>query len=262
MLAVDLPGHGLTSHLPPGMYYHGTEIVLLIRRIREYFKWPKVSILGHSLGAMNGYAYTMLYPENVDFIICLDCLYPFEQYETAEAMADAIDKFLKYDYLSTKTDNEPPSYTIEELEELLHKNTQGSVAKETCKYLLKRNITKSKVNPGKFYTHRDPRLKVTSLLLWSSELIIEGSKRITCPIFLSIGSQSPFIQIEEFALKIFETIRKDTGNNNIEYHVVEGTHHVHLNNPENVASLINAFIEKYDKEDRSIEGLTINKAKL
>jgi hypothetical protein len=28
-----------------------------------------------------------------------------------------------------------------------------------------------------------------------------------------------------------------------EYHVVDGTHHLHLNNPENVAPLINKFLK-------------------
>ncbi|KAF2880288.1 hypothetical protein ILUMI_25884 [Ignelater luminosus] len=265
VLAIDLPGHGLSSHLPPGMGYYALEIVLLIQRIREYFKWPKVSILGHSIGAMYGYAYTLLYPKIVDFIICLDCLYPFQikSYKTAETMAGAIKKFIKYDYyLTTKTNSEPPSYIIEKLEEQLHKASQGSIAKEMCKYILERNITKSKSNPNKFYIHRDPRVDERSLLYWSPKLTMEGPKRITCPIFLTLGNQSPFLKIKESALKIFETLRKDVGNNNTEYHVVEGTHHVHLNNPENVANLINAFIEKHDKEDRSIGGLIKNQAKL
>jgi len=253
-LAIDLPGHGLSTRLPHGIFYHGIDIVMFIKRIIDYFNWPKVSLLGHSMGAMSSFTYTMLYPESVDFLICLDGLYPLtmEKHAKPEVMAKTINDFLKYDALNNSA-GEPPSYTFTQLEQLLHKGSRQSIDIETCKYILRRNIAPSTKNPDQFYFARDPRLKVPSLLQWTDEGINEGCSRVTCPLFFSLGESSPFLFFKEDYMKKLDIIEKQ--NNNVEYHEVEGTHHLHLNTPENIQALVNAFIEKYDVGDRTNGGM-------
>ncbi|KAK4876434.1 hypothetical protein RN001_012856 [Aquatica leii] len=50
ILALDFPGHGLSSQLPKGSFYHSIDSVTLYKRIFKYFNWDKVSLMGHSLG--------------------------------------------------------------------------------------------------------------------------------------------------------------------------------------------------------------------
>jgi hypothetical protein len=40
-----------------------------------------------------------------------------------------------------------------------------------------------------------------------------------------------------------------------QYHRLEGSHHIHLNNPEVLADLIQKFIDKHDSADRSVGGI-------
>lgn len=244
-----MPGHGLSTQLPPGMFYHGVDISIFIRQIVEHFNWSKVSLLAHSLGAMNSFVYTMLFPETVDFLICLDG-FPFRNDRNAhpDALARTMTNFLKYDALNTNT-ADPPSYTFKELEELWHRGSRKSVTVESAKYILQRNVTPAKNKPDEFHLSRDLRLKVGALLHWTQEDIFDGCKRITCPVFLSLGKQSQFIQIEDLALEMLNIVKKN--NPNVEYHQVEGTHHLHLNTPENVGDLVRTFIEKYDVANRS-----------
>nr|CAH7722200.1 unnamed protein product [Callosobruchus chinensis] len=49
-LTFDLPGHGLSSRLPLGIYYHFTYYLISIEYIRLYMKWDTISLLGHSMG--------------------------------------------------------------------------------------------------------------------------------------------------------------------------------------------------------------------
>jgi len=44
ILSIDLPGHGISSHLPLGQFYYiFWDGVLTLRRIVKYYKWNKVS---------------------------------------------------------------------------------------------------------------------------------------------------------------------------------------------------------------------------
>jgi len=68
-VCIDLPGHGFSSHYPAGMVYSITDSFLWILRIMKHFGWPKVSIIGHSLGGIIGFLFTSLQPNSVHQIV-------------------------------------------------------------------------------------------------------------------------------------------------------------------------------------------------
>lgn len=44
ILAIDLPGHGLSSHLPSGQFYYVFwDGLVILRRLVKYYNWNKVS---------------------------------------------------------------------------------------------------------------------------------------------------------------------------------------------------------------------------
>lgn len=45
-LAIDMMGHGLSSYFPAVGVNHFIDAVILLRRIAEYSKWTKLSIIG------------------------------------------------------------------------------------------------------------------------------------------------------------------------------------------------------------------------
>jgi pimeloyl-ACP methyl ester carboxylesterase len=45
-LAIDMMGHGLSSWYPAVGAHHFMDAVIFIRRIVNYFKWTKLSIIG------------------------------------------------------------------------------------------------------------------------------------------------------------------------------------------------------------------------
>lgn len=111
IVALDLPGHGKSSQLPPGSSYSDMNIVMEIRRCLTELKWiqpvrrelngdassrnhmlssksheeisdallddsppvqKRFSIIGHSLGAGLGLFYASLFPNDVEEIVLLD----------------------------------------------------------------------------------------------------------------------------------------------------------------------------------------------
>jgi pimeloyl-ACP methyl ester carboxylesterase len=48
-LSIDIMGHGLSSPFPAVGAHHFVDVVVLLRRIADYFKWTKISIIGNNL---------------------------------------------------------------------------------------------------------------------------------------------------------------------------------------------------------------------
>lgn len=258
VLAMDFPGHGLSSHIPAGMFYHGIDSSILIRRIVQYFNWPKVSLLGHSLGAITNYLYSTLYPASVDFLICIDGIKPLVfDVNVMERMVKTIEDFLKYDELRN-IGHEPPSYSYEVLIKMLHEGSRKSISLDNCKYILNRNIKRSSKDSEKFYFARDPRLKVSVLQGMTQQAVVDSLHRLTCPTLMIKALRAGFVEKKEYALEVLDKLKTFK---NFEYHEVDGTHHVHLNNPEMVEGIINAFIRKYDVGDRALGNVTVESIK-
>ena len=51
LVAVDLPGHGRSAHLPPGADYSFAAAVNTVLDIADALGWERFSLLGHSMGA-------------------------------------------------------------------------------------------------------------------------------------------------------------------------------------------------------------------
>ncbi|KAK5645544.1 hypothetical protein RI129_006844 [Pyrocoelia pectoralis] len=253
ILAVDFPGHGLSSPLPPGIFYHPIDSVITLRRITKYFNWEKVSLLGHSLGAILCYVYSTLYPNTVDFLICMEGLKPlvFEE-KKLDRMIKNAEQFLKYDEMLLQN-KEPPAYTFDEMEKILHEASKKSINVDKCKYILERNVVPSQREPNKYHFSRDLRLKVGPLLDIPQKDSIANVPNCTCPLLFYKCMGTSYVEKKEHALEFLDLLTKH--NKNFESHSVDGTHHVHLNNPERVSGFISIFINKYNVYDRSKGGI-------
>ncbi|KAI8115662.1 putative serine hydrolase [Lucilia cuprina] len=242
-LALDMPGHGHSSWLPMGMHYHSLDYVILIRRIMEEFKWDKISLMGHSMSSINSFVFTALLPDKVDMLIGLDVLKPLTRSanKIIDNYAERIDGSLKVERrIRDKT--EPPCYEWDQLVERLHMGTDKSVDLETCKFLLQRNTKPSEHEPHKYYFSRDSRLKTSLFYAFSQDVPVQMAKRINCPHLFIKALQGPYYEKKEYYDQVLSILKH---NPKFEYHEVDGTHHVHLNEPEKVAKIINSFLHKY-----------------
>ncbi|XP_076160863.1 putative serine hydrolase isoform X1 [Ptiloglossa arizonensis] len=239
VLALDMPGHGHSSHFPIGQFYHVLwDGLLSLRRIVKYYKWNKVKLLGHSLGGAISFLYAASYPDEVEFLISIDIAGPGvkDVIKTAGITGDTVDKFLKYE---TMESNSVPSYSYEEALQIVEDAYNGSITKESAIILMKRG-TRSTCDSGRYCFSRDARLKVSMLGMLSMDLVLAYANQIKCA-YLNIRAIDglKYDQPENYD-KILNQIK--IGARIFEYQKVEGTHHVHLNNPERIAPLINKFI--------------------
>ncbi|XP_011496671.1 PREDICTED: probable serine hydrolase isoform X2 [Ceratosolen solmsi marchali] len=239
VLCLDLPGHGLSSHFPKGhLYYMYWEGINLLRRIIKHYKWNKIKLLGHSLGGAISFMYAASFPEEVDFVISLDIVSPSVKNinDCAKTTGDQVDKFLKYENLMAYN---VPCYEYSVMIDIVHNAYKGSITRKSAEILMKRGMQPA-IASGKYYFSRDPRLKVALLGMLSLDLAIAYASQIKCA-YLNIRAVPGMIFDEpENYQKVLEIIKINS--RRFEYHEVEGTHHVHLNNPEKVAPIINEFL--------------------
>ncbi|XP_018326123.1 probable serine hydrolase [Agrilus planipennis] len=248
-LTIDLPGHGLSSQIPSGLFYNGFDLVILLRRIMNYFNWSKLSLMGHSLGGITSYLYATTFPNMVDFVICFDTATPMTEIGGhVNCTPEIIDKFLFYDEANC-SNKEPPSYPYENLEKILHKGSGESVDLDKCKYLIARNVKQSKVDTSKYYFTRDPRVKCQFFMAWFYKKLVKDGSKFKNPameieaVYDFRENWNPFLYNE--IMDIFKE-----NNENFQLYKFKGTHHFHLNNSAKVSEILNPFIEKYFSGDQ------------
>ncbi|KAG5671935.1 hypothetical protein PVAND_002103 [Polypedilum vanderplanki] len=243
-LAIDFPGHGKSSWLPKGATYHTNGLLHLPTVLMNEFKWDKISFISHSLGTHVAFVYAAIHPDKVDMMITIEAFKPLKR-ETQNLMMQLQNLTEKVLIADQRNQNgiEPPSYTIEEITELLIKSTFGSVTKETAKYLYERNIEPSVKFPGKFFFSRDNRMKLNLDLGLYQDVSIDLLKKIKIPFFF-IKAAKAFLYEKRIYYEEGLEVMKNVPF--FEYFLVDSSsHHLHLTEPEKIAPKINNFIQKY-----------------
>jgi len=238
LLAVDFPGHGLSSHIPAGNVYHALDFVLTVQRIVEHFGWTRVSLMGHSFGSIIAFLYSAIYPEYVEHYIALDTMTPpnIDPVRRLKRQGEHLDNFL---HLESVDPNNKPSYTYEEAIQHLHSSRSKWASKEGCEILSHRGTIRKP--DGRYYFSRDIRLKVDFDLAYSREYVLRFASNIRCKVLYIKPNEGLSIVKPEDQDEFLNAIKKSAVLH--EYHTVEGRHHVHLDFPERVAPLISNFLK-------------------
>lgn len=76
LLAMDMPGHGLSDNKPAHATYQIWDDLLVILAVADAMGWERFGLLGHSRGAIMSMLLASACPERVAALICLDGLVP------------------------------------------------------------------------------------------------------------------------------------------------------------------------------------------
>lgn len=242
-LALDFPGHGLSSHIPDGLTYNMFDIMFVLNELSERFQWQTISLMAHSMGAILSFLYASIFPSNVNFVIAIDTLKPLVR--STQMFANILQyktrNFIQADRYHRDKNSEPPCYTYSGLIVRLVQGTSSSVSPDAAPLLLKRGIKPSKIHPNKFYFSRDPRVKHITDNCYDQNLCLELARKITAK-YLFIKSDDR--QYSESRKNIKETIEVMKRHTTIQVNYVKGTHHVHMNHPNRISGIISDFLRK------------------
>lgn len=197
--------------------------------------------MGHSLGGALSFMYAATFPDDTDRIICIDIASPAvrEPGNMVKYAGWGVDKSLEYENLS---EDKIPCYSYEEMIDIVHDAYKGSVSKKNCRVLMRRGMMKTPVHMKKkgYYFRRDPRLKVSGLAMMSIETALEFAAQVKCKVLNLRAVPGQKWERLDYYMQVIDKLKRVA---DVQYVEVEGTHHVQLEDPENIVTYIEDFLD-------------------
>ncbi|XP_063982960.1 serine hydrolase-like protein 2 [Diachasmimorpha longicaudata] len=231
-VSIDLPGHGLSSHFPPGMFLDFFNFVMAIHYVLEELNWKRCLYMGHSFGAQLGVMFSILSPNRLEKIIAIDAL--FSKHFAPEALYTRT-KTIFDTTISAGQKRTPSLHTKEKILETLQNGRQFPLTREAAEALFVRATTKV---GDKYRYNRDVRMRNIVTLYFNMEQLMAYMKQLTVPTLLIIPEHSWFEHWGE--VDSLEMIKKHLAGC-VTMLRVAGNHDVHNNEPQIVVPHIMGF---------------------
>ncbi|XP_034394911.1 serine hydrolase-like protein [Cyclopterus lumpus] len=237
-VAVDLAGHGLSSHRPPGAFYTIIENVADVRRVVAGLRWTNFSIIGHSMGGSIAAMFSALYPEMVDTLVLLDS-YGFvatDSKELPEVLRKVMVAMFQFE---EKPEEKKRVYTYEKAVERLSA-ANPTMTEHSVRVLLERGLVQVE---GGFTFSRDLRINFKNPWRMCLEQSLEMQSRVRASVLLVLTDKGfNRTLFEPSQRKFTSTLLRGLQDRNHTVVTVPGDHHVHLNEPEVVAPIVSDFL--------------------
>ncbi|MCR9160089.1 MAG: alpha/beta fold hydrolase [Nannocystaceae bacterium] len=227
--ALDLPGHGRSSHAPPGVLYPFVDLVAAAHGALDALGWERCTLMGHSLGAGVSAVLTGTVPERVERLVLLEGVGPLatEPSDAPQRLAGALSEEAR------RRGRPPTTYPSRAHVAELLKASPSKLAPASIETLLVRGL--EDVEGGVRWA-TDRRLRYASRVRFTEPQVLAFLERIACPtllVFAKDGFRMPEAIVRARLEAIGQLSRVE----------VPGRHHVHLDDPRAVAPHVAAFLE-------------------
>lgn len=228
LVALELPGHGLSQHRAIDAVYHFSDWVPSVILAADALGWSRFSLMGHSMGAGIAALTAGTFPDRIDRLVLIEGLGPFtsEAHEMPERLASYVTECQR---LTAKQPT--PHRDRDALAERMCKVVAGLPL--ACARILVERGTQDV--PGGVQWRYDRRLRGTSSLRLTEAQVLAFFSRIACPALLVLAAAGyPFdaAQMEARCAAIRTLTRV----------ALPGGHHVHMEHPRRVAALLEPFL--------------------
>jgi len=226
VVAIDLPGHGASSHKSKDSHYHFIDWVYDILVLFEANNWSDVHIVGHSMGGMIGSSFAAAFPEKVKSLTLIDSIgmiYGDEKDSTSSLRKGMLSRLDK----NTKNKKNLSTERAAKARMLI-----SDLKYEHAHIIVSRNIL---VNGSDCQWRSDRKLNRVSpsrLSLTQCKQLVSDIKSPVQIIYASDGLA--FIKKNLILFSSLMPCKKITE--------LQGGHHVHMEKPAEVAKLINKFV--------------------
>lgn len=238
-MCLDLPNHGRSSGTPAGARWTLEFYAVAVERAARHARWDRpFACLGHSMGGQVLKLYAALYPERVRGLVMLDSAGPVavDPDEVVPCARRAADQQLRLEDRAT-TSAPQPVLTREQALDRIQRRTYSRLSRRSAEMLLPRYVRPGPA-AGQYLLANDVRLSVPYSEWFSAEQHRHVVDNVRCPVLVVRaadsdayfdGIYSPFVRMYE-ARPNFRTVR------------VPGDHDVHMDHPDRVAPVVDAFL--------------------
>ncbi|MDX1605510.1 MAG: alpha/beta fold hydrolase [Candidatus Competibacterales bacterium] len=226
LVALDFAGHGHSDHRPPGDHYAFADHVFDALAAADALGWDRFALLGHSLGAAVGCCLAAGAPERIRRLALIDGLGPLSEspdhvpLRLARALAEA-----------RRPPGSPSIYPDLEAAAEARQRATG-LALEAARVLVERG---TRAVAGGRVWRSDPRLRRASPWYTTEEQVRALLRAIPAPVLLIRARDGLLIRRPSLAGRLDEV-------ENLTVVELAGGHHLHLEDPEPVASVLAPFL--------------------
>lgn len=229
LVALDLPGHGASAHLPPAADYIATSAARAAFAAADALGWGRFALLGHSLGGSVACLMAAAQPQRIERMVSIESLGLLVESEdrTAARLREA---FAAQTGLGAKQ-----LRVFGDIDTAVRARMQGigKVGEVAARLLVERGI--ARVDGG--YTWRsDPRLTLPTFVRMTETQVRDLLRGIECPtrVIYAAPAQSYFpepLRSERAALLPHGELIE-----------LPGSHHLHMEDAPAVAAAIGDFL--------------------
>jgi pimeloyl-ACP methyl ester carboxylesterase len=227
IIALDMPGHGLSDHKSPQASYNIWDDLLDILAVADAMQWPQFHLLGHSRGAIISMLLASAMPERILSLMMLDAVLP-----QPVAVEDSVIQLGRFLHEQSAIGGKRLS-TYENIEAALKVRCRAAMMTDVAaRPIVERGLKKTAAG---YQWRSDPRLTMASAFKLTAAHNQAFVDAIRVPNLLlmaasGLGANLEFVNL----VKGFATINTQC---------LAGSHHFHMEQPVQVISQrLNQFL--------------------
>ena len=233
LVAIDLPGHGRSAHLPRGVEYSFAGALNCVLDVADALGWDSFTLLGHSMGAGISSLLAAACPERIEALLAIEMLGSLVETadHTAVRMREAVaaQRQLKDKRLRVFPDIETAIRARQQAERL----PGNKLEDEMLRLLVERGV---QAVPGGFAWSSDPRLTLPTLTRMTIGQADNLLQHVDCPALIVFGDPAqPYLQDAERRRRVALLPKGRLV-------VLPGGHHLHMQQPQTVAAALLEFV--------------------
>lgn len=226
LLAVDLPGHGHSDHLPAEAHYHLADNLYWIRAMADAMGWSRFALLGHSMGAAIASLTAAAMPQRVLGLTLIDGMGPL-----AFSPQQEVERLQQLFSLNQIGSSQRSFEDLATAVRIRRQYSRFAISREAASLLVERNLCE--IDGGLKWRY-DERLKQPSSHYYCEEQVLGILNTIEVPSMLISGEQGALAGWDGFA-------KRRAAFSNLQHASLEGGHHLHMESPKAVAQLLRPF---------------------
>jgi len=228
LVLLDLPGHGRSAHLPPGLDYGLGVHLHAVLDVADHLGWERFALLGHSMGAAISSMVAVAAPERVERLALIETLGPLAEREDHTASR------VRQSVAAARRGAGRGLRTFPDLAVAVRARMQANqILEDSARLLVERG---TRAVEGGYTWSSDPRLTLPALQRYSEAQVMDLLAAVQCPLRLLYAEPAQEYFPEELRQARLQAVPQ------AELVRMAGGHHLHMDQPRQVAGVFAGFL--------------------
>jgi len=228
LVALDLPGHGQSAHLPQGAHYTFEVAVHHALDVADALGWEAFRLLGHSMGAGIASLVAASMPARIERLVCIEALGGLSDVagHTAQRMRESV--------AAARTLGDKPMRVFPSPEPAIHARMRANhMSEPVARLIVERGIRPAE---GGWAWSSDQRLTVPTFVRPVDAQVENVVAGIECPTRVIFADPAQPYLPDDIRRRYAACLPLG------ELFVMPGTHHLHMETPERIAGIVAPFL--------------------